>query len=310
MPAPPPNGVSSTVRCRSVVQSRRSCTRRSSSPLVAGLADEREVERRQVLGEDRDDVDAHVSRRLAADGLLGDHEVRRVGGQQAAGRVEHDATAGDVDHRARSRATNGTRVRAPSGSRSTSMSCAGRCSRPTISPSTATVDVLRAQPGELVRVPGVVLVGRVLVDDQLGPAHRLGRRAVGDLRERHVPAALLDARAHDGQRTARGGLGRAARHRRRTGPRGCRSAGRARPLRAGRGHGRSARRSAAWESSRSRWAGIERRPGPQARGPGLARSCWRLSAGRRPRRRPGPRRPSRARRRRCAARGRCDRRGR
>ena len=37
MPAPPPNGVSSTVRWRSVVQSRRSCTRRSSSPAWRAL---------------------------------------------------------------------------------------------------------------------------------------------------------------------------------------------------------------------------------------------------------------------------------
>lgn len=32
MPAPPPYGVSSTVRCRSVVHDRRSCTCRSSRP--------------------------------------------------------------------------------------------------------------------------------------------------------------------------------------------------------------------------------------------------------------------------------------
>ncbi|CPU67941.1 Uncharacterised protein [Mycobacteroides abscessus] len=37
MPAPPPNGVSSTVRCRSVVQSRRSWTRRSRIPAVRAL---------------------------------------------------------------------------------------------------------------------------------------------------------------------------------------------------------------------------------------------------------------------------------
>ena len=37
MPAPPPYGVSSTVRCRSVVQVRRSCTCSSSSPFSTAL---------------------------------------------------------------------------------------------------------------------------------------------------------------------------------------------------------------------------------------------------------------------------------
>ncbi len=35
MPGPPPNGMSSTTRCRSVVWSRRSCTRTSSTPRPA-----------------------------------------------------------------------------------------------------------------------------------------------------------------------------------------------------------------------------------------------------------------------------------
>ena len=60
MPAPPPYGVSSTVRCRSWVQSRRSWTAISSSPAVAGLAGQREVERVEVRREDRDDVDPHA----------------------------------------------------------------------------------------------------------------------------------------------------------------------------------------------------------------------------------------------------------
>ena len=57
MPGPPPYGASSTVRCASMVQLRRSCTRTSSSPRSRALPSRREPERGEVVGEDRDDVD-------------------------------------------------------------------------------------------------------------------------------------------------------------------------------------------------------------------------------------------------------------
>ena len=66
--------------------------------------------------------------------------------------------------------TNGISVRAPSGSRSDQHVVRRQVLEADDLAEHATVDVLRAQPGELVRVPGVVLVGRVLVDDELGPA--------------------------------------------------------------------------------------------------------------------------------------------
>ena len=255
MPAPPPNGVSSTVRCRSVVQSRRSCTRRSSRPARARLADERQVERGQVLGEDRDDVDAHVSRRRPH-GLLGHDQVRGVGRQQPARRVEHDAAAGDVDHRARSTVTNGTSVRAPSGSRSDEHVVRRQVLEADDLAEHPAVDVLGAQARELVRVPGVVLVGRVLVDDELGP-RASPRPWCGRVisRERHVPAVRAGSRVRTTvSGPARGGLGARGPRRRRTGPRGvgpqvegdlaAQAVGTADP-RDGQLHG---------ESSRSKWA--------------------------------------------------------
>ena len=52
--------VSSTVRCTSCVHRRRSCTASSSQPGRARLAEQRQVERREVLRKDRDDVDLHA----------------------------------------------------------------------------------------------------------------------------------------------------------------------------------------------------------------------------------------------------------
>ena len=93
MPAPPPYGVSSTVRCRSWVQVRRSCTPSSTRPVSIGLADQREPQRREVVGEDRDDVgpEQRPSReRVRA------RRARRVGEQP--GHVgDHEAAAGEVD---------------------------------------------------------------------------------------------------------------------------------------------------------------------------------------------------------------------
>ena len=51
------------MRCTSSVYARRSWTRTSSRPRLAGLAEQRDVERREVVGEDRDDVDLHRSAR-------------------------------------------------------------------------------------------------------------------------------------------------------------------------------------------------------------------------------------------------------
>ena len=103
MPAPPPNGSSSTLRCRSVVarHADRAPARRAV-PTRARRADERHAERRvEVLGEDREDVDARIASQV----------------EQSFGQVDHH-DAGLVRRR-----------RTPSGSSappsSTSRSCAG-----------------------------------------------------------------------------------------------------------------------------------------------------------------------------------------
>ena len=123
MPAPPPYGVSSTVRCRSSVQSRRSCTCRSIRPRSTRLAEQRQPQRGEVVGEDRDDVDAHGAQ------LLG---VRRAG--PLAGRPRRARRRGRP--RARSPRRTGTSDLARRrGRRTTSRSWPGRCSTSVTSPS-------------------------------------------------------------------------------------------------------------------------------------------------------------------------------
>ena len=75
MPAPPPNGASSTLRWRSVAWSRGSWSRTSSSPALARPPEERGAQRAlEVLGEDREDVDAHSELEQAV-GRVDDHDA-------------------------------------------------------------------------------------------------------------------------------------------------------------------------------------------------------------------------------------------
>ena len=60
MPGPPPYGASSTVRWTSSVHCRRSWIADRHQAALDGLAQQRLVQRRQVLGEDRDDVDTEA----------------------------------------------------------------------------------------------------------------------------------------------------------------------------------------------------------------------------------------------------------
>ena len=62
MPAPPPNGVSSTVRWTSVAWSRGSWQRRSSSPAARALPSRLSGRTRRQGREDGEDVDAHGAR--------------------------------------------------------------------------------------------------------------------------------------------------------------------------------------------------------------------------------------------------------
>ena len=59
MPGPPPYGESSTDRCTSWVHRRRSCTASVDDARVNRLARQRLSQRVEVVGEDRDDVNAH-----------------------------------------------------------------------------------------------------------------------------------------------------------------------------------------------------------------------------------------------------------
>ena len=82
MPAPPPNGASSTVRWTSVVWSRMSWQRRSSSPVVARLAEQAgRAERVDDAGEDREDVDPHG----AVAFVVVEQPLRRVDDDDAVG---------------------------------------------------------------------------------------------------------------------------------------------------------------------------------------------------------------------------------
>ena len=58
IPGPPPYGASSTVRCRSWVKSRRSHGQQQP-PAFDRFADQGQLQRLQVLREDRDDVNPH-----------------------------------------------------------------------------------------------------------------------------------------------------------------------------------------------------------------------------------------------------------
>ena len=78
MPAPPPNGASSTLRWRSVVNARGSCrfARRARPRARARPSSDTPQRRVEVLGEDREDVDAHGAGQ-AARGRTGRRAGRR-----------------------------------------------------------------------------------------------------------------------------------------------------------------------------------------------------------------------------------------
>src|SRR5438309_7720976 len=89
MPAPPPYGVSSTVRCTSAVQARRSWTRTSRSPRSRALPSRDTPSGWRYSGKI-----VTTSMRTAGAPLAARAEV-----EQALGRVDHDPPAGHVDLR-------------------------------------------------------------------------------------------------------------------------------------------------------------------------------------------------------------------
>src|SRR4051794_3246343 len=163
MPAPPPKGVSSTVRCRSVVQSRRSWTRRSRSPDARALPTSESSRGLRYSGKIettsmRTSVVGPVVAR--SDRLLGDDEVLGVRGEQAAGWVEHHAAAGDVDDRHDHPDEGHQRAGAVELPQDEHVVRRQVLEADDLTEQRA-VHVLRAEPGQLVGVPGVVLVRRV-----------------------------------------------------------------------------------------------------------------------------------------------------
>ncbi len=241
MPAPPPYGVSSTVRCRSWVQCRRSCTRTSIRPLSRALPGERELQRGEVVGEDRDDVDAHA--RLSPSSGSG---VTSPGRSATTTRPPATSTSGT------SAVTNGTSVSRPSGVRTASRSWAPPCTRPVTSPRRRAVDVVRREPDQLVVVELVGVLGRLVGRDRWRAARSRGppRRRCGRAAPRSATSSTdwCQRELADGQRRA-AGVARAAGAPRRAARRRARSAARARrcgrrrsPRRAGRAACRSGRR--------------------------------------------------------------------
>src|SRR5690606_15936844 len=93
----------------------------------ARLADEGELERREVVGKDRDDVDPSGHRASSASSASA--ASRPAGGSMTTW-PPSTSTTGTIA------VTNGTSVRAPSGSTSTSTSWAGRCCTPATVPTT------------------------------------------------------------------------------------------------------------------------------------------------------------------------------
>ena len=164
------------------------------------LADEREVERREVVGEDRDDVEAHRG-----------HTPRSSspGGASTTTRPASRSTVGTIA------ATNGTWAWRPSGSRTTSRSWAAPSSSP---PTCAEHGARRVDDGEAAQLllgedVVVVLGGQrvVAVDDEAGAAQRLGAGAVGDLLERHEPDPVVHPGGPHGEHPRDPGAGRGLR---------------------------------------------------------------------------------------------------
>ena len=144
------------------------------------------IERRKVLGEDRDDVDPHGL------GLLAEQ----------AGPVVEDDPPPATSTSGTSAVTNGNST-SPWGVPMTRRSWAALCSTRVSSPTTVPSTVSTPEPDQLVVVE-LLGVLRVLVrfdgHDELGAASGLGRGPVGDLLEAHEQPALVRPGAGNRQR--------------------------------------------------------------------------------------------------------------
>ena len=162
-------------------------------------------ERREVVGEDRDDVERAVRRRHGRRG-----RAARAAGRRRPGRPRRRPRA-----RSRRRTAPAPRGRRPG--RTTSRSWAGRCSRPLTSPSRLAGEVSTTRSPTSSSSYQRVLVGVVDdvlgVDEQPGAAQPLGAGAVGDPLERRAARCRCGRRALAQRQHARhpgagAGLGR------------------------------------------------------------------------------------------------------
>ena len=212
MPAPPPYGVSSTVRWRSWVQSRRSWTCTSSRPLSCALPGSESPSGARYSGKIEIDVDAHVRARREKSGLV----------------VDDDPAAGDVDlgHERGDEREEHLALR-----RTDHQEVLGRAVLDAVELADGlTVGRLHAEPDELVVVELLGVLGQLGGVDaagQLGAAGGLGGGAAVDLREADHQLARVGAASRP--RSASPALGLERLRRRRTGARARRCAAPRRP---------------------------------------------------------------------------------
>ena len=247
MPAPPPNGLSSTVRCRSWAKSRRSCTRTSRMP-----------SRRALPMSDRSSgarYSGKIETTSTRTGVTPRGRAARAGRRRRRGPPSR-STSGTIA------ATKGTCASRPSGSRTTSRSWAAPRSRPADLAEHGAGGVDDGQPAQLVLGEDVVLVGAGSTSaDRRRPGgcraatrRRCGRGSPRTRRARCRCAPGSSARSARGAPRCRWPPRCRARRRRRAGARARRCAAARSPRRAGR---------AACRSGRRRWS---RLTGPSCRG--------------------------------------------
>ena len=187
MPAPPPNGLSSTERCGSEVAWRRSCTRTSSRPALAGPPEQAGVgEPVDQVREDGEDVDAHRQSRMPSGGSTCTKRRRRPRRVDAA----DDEAQRHERARGRARAGRWPGWRRPPPPARGSTPCGS-----THSGADQLVDPERV---------GVAVVGLGLGGGrQHGAGQRLGRLAGVHPGEAHDPSVLMGPRRRDHQRAGR-----------------------------------------------------------------------------------------------------------
>jgi hypothetical protein len=129
-----------------------------------------------------------------------------IRGEQSAGRVKHDAPPDYVDHRD-DHPDEGNEGPFAAGLTKNERIMRGKMLDSLNGADNGAVGQLGTQPCQLVRIPGVLLVGGNLFDHQFDTTQRLCRTPIADLRESHNDSSLMLATTENGQRTGFGGIG-------------------------------------------------------------------------------------------------------